>query len=116
MKNKKAVHFFNNVIIRLGYYGWTLRLVPNSSEGYCWIHSKTIDIGEKFKDKKELIIHEISHIDTCRFCNNRHHKKFWKRYEDLMLRFLPDCKPSSRYNESGGFIKVCYDNLKKHNS
>ena len=105
---KQMNHFFNNVMHRLGYYDWDLRIRSNSSEGYCWRRDKTIDLGEDSKVWESLLLHEISHIDTCRFCNNRHHVEFWRRYEDLMRRFLPDRDVSSRYNEDVGYFRKCY--------
>jgi len=103
-------HFFKNVMIRLGYHGWVLNLIPNSSEGYCWRNRKRIDIGTNSKSIKSLLLHEIAHIDTCRFCNNKHFITFWRRYEDLMRRFLPSIVPMERYNEDVGFLSLVYAN------
>jgi len=92
-------------MIRLGYHDWSLRLISNSSEGYCWIKRKIIDLGLSNKCPEELLIHEIAHIDTCRFCNNKHHLEFWRRYKELMRKFLPEYKLSAGYNENGGFLE-----------
>jgi len=46
-------------------------------------------LGENVEDKKHLLLHEIAHIFTCRFCNNKHTTEFWKSYDDLRRRFLP---------------------------
>ena len=94
MHSKDLQHFFNNVIIRLSLYGWKLNLRKGSSEGYCWKHSKVIDIGLDNANPKELILHEIAHIGTCRFCNQKHNSDFWKLFEDLMRRFLPGAEIS----------------------
>lgn len=108
MADRKLSHFFNNVMIRLSYHGWHLK-IDNSSEGYCWVKQKKITLGIKYKKPKELLLHEIAHINTSRFCNNRHNKSFWKRYEYLMYKFSTD-KATVRYNEHIGFYKKCYDN------
>lgn len=108
MTEKEICHFFKNIICRLGYCGWKLKIVYNSSEGYCWKGRRVIDIGIDNRDCKNLLLHEISHIDTCRFCNNKHHIEFWRRYEDLIRRFLPDGIPSNRYNEDVGYFEIGY--------
>ena len=41
---------------------------------------------------KALILHELSHVYICKFCNNKHNKNFWKVYEDMIRRFLPNYK------------------------
>lgn len=95
-------HFFNNVMIRLSIYGWKLNLKKGSSEGFCWKHSKTVDIGLDNRNAKELMLHEIAHINTCRFCNQKHNFSFWKTFEDLMRRFLPGVEISKamRFHQS----------------
>lgn len=105
----KVKHFFNNVKIKLGYYDWKLRLISDSVEGYCWHKQKVIEIGMKSSKPKQLVLHEIAHIDTCRFCNNMHRIEFWIRYEDLMRRFLPDVSFQKRYNENIGHFGLCYE-------
>jgi hypothetical protein len=92
MSTRDLQHFFNNIKVRLGYYDWKLRIVSNSSEGYCWHHNKTIDVGENARDTKQLTLHEFAHVSTNRFCNDKHSPAFWKEYEDLLRRFLPGSK------------------------
>ncbi len=108
LKNKQINHFFKNVMYRLGYYDWTLNIKPNSSEGYCWRKQKRIDLGEDTTDWKSLLLHEIAHIDTCRFCNNRHHKSFWRKYEDLIRRFYSGKIEINSYNEDVGYFRKVY--------
>ena len=60
------------------------------------------------KNIESLLLHEIAHIGTCRFCNNKHFITFWRRYEDLMRRFLPFASPHMRYNEDVGFFSLAY--------
>jgi hypothetical protein len=109
---KELTQFFKNVIIREGFYDWKLNLVENSSEGYCWHHKKTIDIGALNKHPKELILHEVAHIDTCRFCNQKHNPQFWKRFDELMRKYSkePESTTSKKHRKysSEGFYKICY--------
>ena len=107
-------HFFNNVRIRLGHYDWSIRFVYGSDEGYCWKNRKIIDIGLNASNPKQLILHEIAHIDTCRFCNQKHNPAFWKNFRDLMRRFLFNeeiCSSELNHMQymSKGYYKVCYD-------
>jgi len=87
-EKKKIEHFFKNVLVYLSIYNWSMRWVPNNSEGYCWKVSRVIDLGENVEDKKHLLLHEIAHIFTCRFCNNKHTVEFCKSYDDLRRRFF----------------------------
>jgi len=110
---KKLVHFFNSVLIRLSLYGWQLRLT-NSSEGFCWKQRKIIDIGINYRYPKELILHEIAHILTCRFCNQKHNFIFWKTFDDLVRRFLPNHAVSEaqvrhRSYATKGFYRRVYE-------
>jgi len=88
MLDKKVHHFFNNIKIRLGFYDWQLKEDAVPTEGMCYHNSKTITIGNKVKDYKYLILHEIAHINTCRFCNNAHNPQFWKEFECLLRKYL----------------------------
>lgn len=110
---KELIHFFNNVLIRLSLYGWQLRLT-DSSEGYCWKGRKIIDIGLNCRYPKELILHEIAHILTCRFCNQKHNFTFWKTFDDLVRRFLPESVGSESFRvhrsfASEGFYGKVYE-------
>lgn len=109
MKKMNDIHyFFKNVMFALGHYGWELKL-DDSKEGYCWKKAKRIDLGINNSDVKSLLLHEIAHIDTCRFMNNAHWITFWKRYEGLMRKFLPGNVPQARYNEDVGYFGLCYN-------
>ena len=111
---KKAIkHFFNNITINLGIYDWTLRLVPNSTEGYCWHYNNQIDVGEKNSDPKRLILHELAHVNTCRFCNNKHDSTFWKLYKELLYKVLKKDFDEGdllhkRHSDGIGYYKMCY--------
>lgn len=89
-KEKELKHFFNNTVIKLGIYDWKLNFKKNNSEGYCWKNKKIINIGLNCKEPYELILHEIAHINSCRFCNQKHNYNFWRLFKDLMRRFLPN--------------------------
>ena len=81
---------FDRVISDLGHIGWTMEWYgKDSSEGFCWLESKVINVGPKAKSIKRLILHEIAHIDTCKGKRNKHGGEFWERYEYLMDRYMP---------------------------
>ena len=112
IKHRNLIHFFNNVIIKLGYYDWKINLCNNN---YCWIKSKIIDIDLSYKgDIHQMILHEISHIDTAKYCNQKHNIDFWKKLEYLNSKFLK--KDLDNYQKKHkeyttiGFYKRCYKN------
>jgi hypothetical protein len=115
-EKREIEQFFKNVLLCLNIYNWTIRWVPNNSEGYCWKRRKLIDLGEEVEDKKHLLLHEIAHIFTCRFCNNKHTVEFWKCYDDLRRRFLPGedslYQGEHRKFMGKGFYSLVYENKK----
>jgi len=118
MNEKKEIEqFFKNVLLRLNIYNWTLRWVPNNSEGYCWKSRNIIDLGEDVEEKKHLLLHEIAHIFTCRFCNNKHTVDFWRAYDDLRRRFLPGEDSLSQVGHKKfvgkGFYNLVYSNWRE---
>ncbi len=96
--NKGLIQFFKNTMIKLNHHDWKLRFV---NESYCWENRKIIDIGLRVKNKKQMILHEIAHIRTCRFCNQKHNPDFWKYFDDLLKRFLFEdiCKEQLRHKK-----------------
>lgn len=81
-------HFFRNVMMCLSHHGWSLRL-RKGHDSYCWISQKRIDIGMDCDgDLHQGILHEIAHVDTAKYCNQKHNPQFWKRVEYLVGRFL----------------------------
>ena len=81
-------HFFNNVMMKLGYYNWLLSIRPGS-DSYCWINLKQIALGTNYSgDLRQILLHEIAHIGTARFCNQKHNKQFWRHLEDLMWHWI----------------------------
>ena len=84
--NKSYQHFFNNVMIRLGYYDWSINFTTDS---YCWLKQKKIDVNMNYTgDLRQIMLHEIAHIETAKFCNQKHNPQFWKRLEYLTIKFL----------------------------
>lgn len=107
---EKYIHFFNNVMVNLGYYDWSIRFC---SDSYCWNKSKRIDICLDYMgDIYQLILHEIAHIDTCKYNNQAHNPVFWKRLEYLVWKFLKE--DLDEYQEemkkyiTTGIYKLCY--------
>ncbi len=85
---KKYHHFFNNVMLNLGYHDWELN-IKSGHDSYCWINSKRIDIGLDYDGNlKQIILHEIAHIGTARFCNQKHNKQFWDHLSELTFKWL----------------------------
>ena len=83
----KRITFFNNIMISLCYYDWKIKITNDS---YCNINKKIITINKNCKNMYQMILHEIAHIGTCRFCNQKHNPTFWKHFKDLLYRFLPN--------------------------
>ena len=86
---KRVIHLWGNVREQLNLYDWTLCLQPHSHEGYCWHGRKRLDVGLSGDQPEELLIHEVAHTRTDRFCNCKHTWQFWKTFVDYMLRFMP---------------------------
>lgn len=106
--------FFSNVMAALGYHGWTLE-VHSGPGSYCWVTQHRISLGIGYAgDWRQILLHEIAHIDTCRFCNNKHTPQFWQRCEDLVSRFLKtglDEHQMRHRNFAGeGRYALCYAN------
>ena len=78
--------FFKNITTQLGYYDWTLCFC---NDNYCWINQKRIDVDLNYDgDIRQIILHEIAHIDTAKYCNQKHNPSFWKRLEYLTMKYL----------------------------
>ena len=85
---RDLTHFVNDVLMRLGHHGWHVKQVSHSVEGYCWKSRKILEIGMAGPCPERLALHEIAHIRTSKWCNNRHDYGFWFAYDDLLRRFL----------------------------
>lgn len=73
-------------MIKLGHHDWTINFC---NDYYCWINKKRIDIDLSYNgDVRQIILHEIAHIDTAKYCNQKHNPDFWKRLEYLTKKYL----------------------------
>lgn len=95
-------------MIALGHHGWTLNF---TNDYYCWQGKRTIDICLDYPgDVRQMILHEIAHIDTAKYCNQRHNPDFWKRYEYLTRRFLrSDIDENNKKHKN--YMTIGYYNL-----
>lgn len=85
-KKHCLITFFNNVMIKLGHHGWSINFCNDS---YCWKEHKRIDVDINYHgDIRQIILHEIAHIDTAKYCNQKHNPDFWNRLQYLNYKFL----------------------------
>lgn len=68
--------------------GWTIRLRPESTEGYCWENRKIIDLGLSGSNPLSLLLHEIAHIGNNPH-GNKHNQKWFNEYIKLMRKYMP---------------------------
>lgn len=86
MTDSYYINFFNNVMMYLGIHGWKLVL---SNDCYCWKYKKEITVDRNYKgDLRQIILHEIAHINTAKYCNQKHNPSFWKHLCYLTRRFI----------------------------
>lgn len=109
---KKYKHFFNNVMIDLNHHGWSIDFCGDS---YCWVKDKRITIDINYKgDLRQIILHEIAHIDTAKYCNQKHNSDFWKRLELLTRKYLKsdldDIQKKHKCYSTNGFYSLKYKN------
>lgn len=110
--NALVLHFFRRVMLWLGHYGWTLNM-RTGHDSYCWLQAKRIDLGMDYNgDVRQILIHEIAHIGTARFCNQKHNETFWRHAEELTRRFLgcelDENQRRHRAWTGGGIYALCY--------
>lgn len=112
---EKLINFFNNVMMDLGHHGWTLNFC---NDNYCWINKKRIDIdlsydGDDDGDVRQIILHEIAHIDTAKYSNQKHTPQFWKHLEQLIKKYLKKeldkYQISHKKHMSEGIYNICYN-------
>lgn len=73
-------------MIKLGHHGWSIRFC---NDNYCWVKHKRIDVDPTYDgDVRQIILHEIAHIGTAKYSNQKHNPQFWKHLEYLTKRFL----------------------------
>lgn len=112
---KKLINFFKNVNYYLGIHDWDITF---NGDSYCWYSEKNITIDQNYKgDVKQIILHEIAHINTARFSNQKHNPQFWKHLEFLTIKFLKRKLDKSQINHkrymTDGIYSLCYENKKK---
>lgn len=111
----KMIHLFKRVQDFLDVTGWSLRFARGAAghEGYCWHETKVIDVGIDSPGYDILLLHEMAHIRTGRFCNNAHDWTFWREFEEIRRRFrrFPsqlDLDGARRDYQNVGFYRLCY--------
>lgn len=114
---KQIQHFFNTVMIKMNYHGWLLNIKPGH-DSYCWINLRRIDIGTEYTGNiRQILLHEIAHIGTARFCNQKHNAQFWKHLKGLMWYWIkqPLDINQLRHKRStgGGIYAICYNHNTK---
>ena len=67
---------------------WTIKLIPDSTEGYCWQEDKRIDLGLSNPNPLRLLLHEIAHININPF-GNKHTQEWFDDYLRLMRKYMP---------------------------
>ena len=106
------VHFFKNVCMHLRIHGWKIEF---NGDNYCWKHKKTITIDPDYDgDVRQIILHEIAHINTCRFSNQKHTPAYWKHLEYLTRKFLKKGLDKHQLKHKkymgDGIYSLCYEN------
>ena len=108
----KYTNFFKNVMVYLGIHGWKIKF---NGDNYCWKDKKLVTIDLEYNgDTRQIILHEIAHINTARFCNQKHNPQFWKHLESLTEKFLKKGldKLQLKHKEymTYGYYAMCYKN------
>ncbi len=99
-------------MIRLGHHGWTIRFC---NDNFCWTNKKRIDINLSYSgDIRQIILHEIAHINTAKYCNQKHNLQFWKHLEFLTKKILKKELDKNQINHkkfmTSGFYDLYYEN------
>ncbi len=103
------LHFFNNVCVYLGIHDWTIEF---NGDNYCWKHKKTITIDLNYNgDIRQIILHEIAHIETARFSNQKHNPHYWKYLEHITKKFLKRGLDNVQLNHKKYMTKGIYSIL-----
>lgn len=68
--------------------GWSIKLIPNTGDGYCWEDKKQIDIGLNNPNPLRLLLHEMAHIGINPF-GNKHTQEWFNEYLALMDKYTP---------------------------
>ena len=86
------------------YPGWTVNLISDSSEGYCWESRKRLDVGLANSNPSRLLLHEVAHIG-----NSLHGNKHNQEWFDTYLRLLRKHLPGVSISESDEIIVKTYE-------
>lgn len=80
--------FFERVMADLGHEGWTIRWCK--SDAYCWRSKKVIDLwpDESEFECKQLLLHEIAHIDVVPEGGNQHTLELFAWQKKLSERYM----------------------------
>jgi hypothetical protein len=102
--------FFKAIMMDLRLYGWTLNIC---SDCYCWQNRKRIDVDRNYDgDIRQIILHEIAHISTAKYSNQKHTPEFWKHLEYLCWKYLrqglDDCQLRHRVFMGKGICSIIY--------
>ena len=97
-------------MIYLGIHDWKIEF---SIDSFCWKSSKKITIDTNYKgDVKQIILHEIAHILTAKYCNQKHSPQFWKQLEFLTVKFLKKGLDKHQIEHrkfmTNGYYALCY--------
>jgi hypothetical protein len=88
IRRPEAERFFQVVMTDLGYDGWSLRWTE--SDAFCWRSEKRIDIcpmGD-LDECKQMLLHEIAHIEIVERLGSQHTLRFWQRLRELTKKYL----------------------------
>lgn len=109
-KELKNLNFFNNVMMYLNIHDWKIEI---KNDNYCWNDKKTITIDSNYNgDIRQIILHEIAHINTSRFSNQKHNPQFWKHLKFLTKKFLKkeldEIQIKHKSYMTNGYYNKCY--------
>lgn len=95
----------------LGIHDWKIQF---SNNNYCWKSRKILMINLNYKgDVRQIILHEIAHINTARFSNQKHNQQFWKQLELLTSKFLKKGIDNQQLKHkkymTDGIYSLCYE-------
>ena len=85
---KSAEALFQCVMNDLGHEGWLLRW--DGAGPYCWRKKKLIDISpmDSLGECKQMLLHEVAHIDIVEPQGDQHTECFWEHLEGLIGKYL----------------------------
>lgn len=86
--SKRIETLFELVMADRGHQGWTLRWMEH--DAYCWRSRKIIDICPCADEPscRQLLLHEIAHIEVVREHGNQHVPEFFALLAELVRHYL----------------------------